>query len=115
MNRNTSGNKSRYNPNHIPTSERTINLVLSSILFVYGTFGVIADDLFIPSKRGPGTHLHGEQAYLMYAAFLCTVANLMSVVVDHYDKRNNETNYKLFARVTQLMGWILFVISLFWR
>jgi hypothetical protein len=48
----------------------------------------------------------------MYGAFLCAVGNMMSVVVDHYDQRNNENNYKLFARVTQIAGWTLFALAL---
>jgi hypothetical protein len=32
---------------------------------------------------------------------------MMSVVVDHYDKRNNEINYKRFARTTEALGWAL--------
>lgn len=101
-----------HNPNHIPSGERTTNIILSGILFLYGTFGVIIDDLYIPGKRRSGTHFHGEPAWILYGAFLCAVANMMSVVVDHYDKRNNETNYKLFARVTQIAGWTLFVLAL---
>lgn len=104
--------KPRYNPNHIPTEERTINIILSSILFFYGTYGVIIDDLYMPGKRRPGIHFHGEPAWILYGAILCAVANMLSVVVDHYDKRNNENNYKLFARITQIAGWILFALSL---
>lgn len=101
-----------HNPNHIPAVERAMNLIFSSILLSYGTFGVLIDDLYIPGKRGPGTHFHGEPAWILYAAFLSAAANMMSVVVDHHDKRNNEINYKLFARVTQIAGWTLFVLAL---
>jgi hypothetical protein len=101
-----------YNPNQIPLGERIIYIILSSIMLVYGTFGVIIGDLYIPGKRRPGFHFHGVPAWIMYGAFLCAVANMMSVVVDHYDKRNNETNYKLFARVTQIAGWALFALAL---
>ena len=101
----------RYTPNHIPAAERTINIILSAILLLYGTIGIISDDLYIPGKRRPGMHFHGEPAWVMYGAFLCVAANMLSVVVDHYDKRNNETNYKLFARVTQIAGWVLFIFS----
>jgi hypothetical protein len=37
---------------------------------------------------------------------------MLSVVVDHYDKRNNETNYKLFADIFRVLGWGFFVLSL---
>lgn len=108
----TDKNNKGHNPNHIPLSEITINIILSTIMFLYGTFGIIIDDFYIPGKRRPGIHFHGEPAWIMYGAFLFAVANMMSVVVDHYDQRNNETNYKLFARVTQIAGWILFALAL---
>lgn len=48
----------------------------------------------------------------MYAAFLCAVANLLAVVIDHYDERPNERHYRTFARVTQILGWCLFGLAL---
>lgn len=114
MSNETENNKNNndYNPNHIPSEERTMNIIYSSIMFLYGTFGIIIDDIYLPSKRRPGTHFHGEAAWILYAAILCAIANMLSVVVDHYDQRNNETNYKLFARITQIAGWILFIVAL---
>jgi hypothetical protein len=103
--------KSGYNPNHIPRVERILNIIASAVLLSYGTFGVVVDDLYLPGKRGPGIHFHGVSAWIMYGAFLFAVANFVSVIVDHYDRRSNETNYKLFARVTQIGGWTLFVLA----
>lgn len=101
-----------YNPNRIPKWERNINILFSTILLGYGIFGLIIDDLYIPGKRGTGIHFHGIATWILFGAFLSGVANMMSVVVDHYDKRNNEKNYKLFSRITQILGWTLFVIAL---
>ncbi len=36
---------------------------------------------------------------------------MSSVVVDHYDERDNELNYKLFARWTFILGWVLLVLA----
>lgn len=88
------------------------NTVLSAILLAYGMYGLSVDDLYLPGKRGPGIHLHGFPAWVMFAAMFCACANMISVVIDHYDVRNNETNYRSFARATQIVGWILFVLSL---
>ena len=99
-------------PNHIPSGERAFYIILSSILLIYGTIGIIIDDLYLPGKRRGGIHFHGEPAWIMVGAFFFAVLNMMSVVVDHYDKRNNEINYKRFARVTQIFGWVLFALAL---
>ncbi len=103
--------KSRSNPNHIPLGERIVNIVLSVFIFAYGTHGVLTDDFYIIGRHR-GTHFHGEPTWILYGAFLCAVANLMSVVVDHYDKRDNVKNYKLFARLTQITGWTLFILAI---
>lgn len=95
----------RHVPNHIPRRERVANVLLSVLLFAYCTFGALHDDIYIPGKRSAGVHLHGTPMWVMYAAMLCAVANLMSVVVDHYDERANEIDYKRFARLTQVLGW----------
>jgi hypothetical protein len=48
----------------------------------------------------------------MYGAMICACLVMLSVVVDHYDKRNNETNYQFFAGVFRFLGWVFFVLSL---
>ena len=97
-----------HTPNHSPVGERVVHAVLSVFLIGYGLFGVITDELFIPGKRTRGVHLHGMPAALMFVAMLSASAVLMSVVIDHYDQRNNERNYKLFARIGEVVGWSFF-------
>lgn len=101
-----------YTPNHIPASERASSIIFSSILLIYGIIGFAIDDLYIPGKHSKGVHLHGEPLWIALGAFALAIANLMSVVVDHYDNRNNETNYRLFAKVTKIAAWVVFVLAL---
>jgi len=101
-----------YIPNHIPTSERIKNIIFSLALFAYGTYGVWGNDLYLPGKNTKGVHLHGIPAWVLYGAILCACLVMLSVVVDHYDKRNNETDYKLFADFFKYVGWCFFVASL---
>jgi hypothetical protein len=103
---------SAHTPNHIPASERALHVLFSLLLFAYGSYGLWVDDLYIPGKRSRGIHLHDVPAWVMYGAMICACAVMLSVVIDHYDKRNNETNYRLFANVAKYCGWALFVLSL---
>lgn len=104
-----------YAPNHIPRTERIFYAVVSAILLVYGVVGLWIDDLYLPGRRTEGVHLHGVPAWVMFAAFLCACANMLSVIVDHFDRRNNEINYKLFARLTAIAGWSIFgFASILW-
>ena len=100
-----------YTPNEIPLKVRLFNTLAAVFLLVYGGVGVYKNYIYIPSKRN-NAHLHDEPALLMFAAMVCGSLVLLSVVVDHYDKRNNERSYQLFARALKWLGWLLFFASL---
>ncbi len=103
----------QHTPNHIPASERLVYVILSLFLLVYGGCGVWSDHLDIPSKGGRVTlTLHGVPAWIMYGACICGCLVMLSVVIDHYDKRNNETKYKQFADVFRMLGLGLVALSL---
>lgn len=97
-----------YTSNHVPGKTRVAYLIMSSLLFGYGTYGIVTDDIFIPGRRSDGAHYHGAPAWLVYGAIIAASLNLLSVIVDHYDKRNNETNYRIFAKVMFWLGWALY-------
>jgi len=104
-------NLDRYIPNHIPAGERAWNLFLSLLIMAWGSYGIWADDLIVPTKRG-GIHLHGTAALIMFGAIAAAALNFFSVVLDHLDTRNNELSYRRIAFGTQLLGWILFGIAI---
>lgn len=101
-----------YTPNQIPRTTRIWNISLSLAMIIYGTIGLLINDLYIPGKRSNGVHLHGLSAWVMYSAILFAVLNLLAVVVDHYDQRNNERHYLAFTKFTQYIGWTLFFAAL---
>jgi len=108
------GLRMKYVPNKIPLGERMINKIFSVILVIYGGYGIYVNDLYLPSKRGSGVHLHDEPALLMYASFICGCLVMLSVVVDHYDERDNEHKYQSFAKCFKFLGWGIFGFSLIW-
>lgn len=106
-----SASSAEYGPNEIPLGTRVQNILISLTLMTYGAFGLWINDLYIPGKRSKGIHLHGIAAWVMYGAFLGACLALLSVAVDHYDRRNNELQYKHFSDVCRYMGWSLFILS----
>ncbi|MCY4743950.1 hypothetical protein NYO99_03090 [Pelomonas sp. UHG3] len=94
--------------NHIPRGERIANTLMSLGLLACSLHAALHDDLHISGRRGPGIHLHGPPLWMLCAAMACAAANMLSVVVDHYDTRANEFRYRRFALVTQVAGWLLF-------
>ena len=101
-----------YSPNKIPFQTRVVNILLSLFLLGYGGIGFYIDDIYIPGKGSPGTHYHGEPVWLLFASMLSASLNLLSVVADHYDVRDNEVNYKKFAKITQILGWFFYILAL---
>ena len=103
----------RYVPNNILPGERIGHIILSLLLLAYGTYGLWVNDLYIPGKRR-GIHLHDVPAWIVYGAIICACTVLLSVVIDHYDRRDNEKHYRTFASVGEFLGWSFFGVSLVW-
>lgn len=110
--------RDKFVPNHISLETRTWYFVVSSLMLIYAVSGVVRNDFYIwlPLGRRSGPmsiHLYDLSAWIAAAAAFCASANLISVIVDHYDKRNNERGYRLFAKVMFIAAIALLVLSLF--
>ena len=101
----------KHRPNNFSVAERVRNTILAMFLLGYGAWGLYVDDLFIPGKRG-GMHLHGTGAWMMYGALVCSAAVALALVIDHYDRRNNEHHYESFKSGAAFVGWCFFGASL---
>jgi hypothetical protein len=102
----------RYEPNQIAQKERIGNTLFAVFLLGYAGFSSWIDDFFIPAKRSKGIHLHGLPVWIMFAATLCAAVVLLSVVVDHYDRRDNEAAYQHIGKRFREIGWGLFGLAL---
>ncbi|TLS78225.1 hypothetical protein FE236_00255 [Mariprofundus erugo] len=98
-------------PNQIPNYLRIRNSILAFVLMVYGTYGLYINDIYVPGRRGEGIHFSGIAAWLVYAAMLNMTANLVAVIIDHYDRRNNELIYAHIATATLWLAWLFFIVA----
>ena len=106
-------NMDRYIPNHIPTSERWLYFALSVFIICWGAYGLWEDDLIVPvSKRGDAMHFSGTSAVIMFCAMVAAVLNLLAIIFDHFDVRNNELTYRRIAFGTQVLGALLFAVAI---
>jgi hypothetical protein len=48
----------------------------------------------------------------MFGAFVCGALVLLSVVVDHYDRRDNEAAYEWFGWLVVRFGWCFLAAAL---
>lgn len=102
----------KYKPNHISAKLRFWYIVMSLVFLTYGTLSVIFGEMYLPTKKGGPLVIHGFPMWFTYFAMLCAAANLTSIIVDHYDHRDNEKSYKKFAVMTAKAGGFFFLISL---
>ena len=101
-----------YQPNKVAASIQIFNFIISVILISYGTYGILSDDIYIPG-RSKGVHFNGFSAWLVYVSFIFASCTLFSVIVDHYDKRNNERIYIVLSKTFSVLGWSCFLLALF--
>jgi len=99
-------------PNSFSPAHRAFNISQAVVLLAWGAYGVYRDSLWVPGRRTSGGLLHGPSAWFVCAAMVVTAANLLTVVVDHYDTRNNEHQYRRFRNASQIVAWSLFLVGL---
>lgn len=104
-----------HTPNSISRGDRIAYTVFSILLFAYGSYGVWVNALYIPGRRTAGTYFHDIPAWIMYGAIVCACLVMLSVVVDHYDRRPNERHYRTFAQAGKYLGWGLVAASMLSR
>ena len=112
----TKEDEKKHVPNQISLKARLVNFIVSSFFIIWGGYGVWQNDLVVVSGSGvrhhPYTyHLINGAAITMYVGLLLVGACLISEIVDHYDKRNNEHIYHRIATLTLWPGVLLFVIG----
>lgn len=100
-------------PNSVPLGERIFSLLLALALVVIGVAGVVQGQLKVaPPKSRIGLVLYDSPLWLLVASLITGAAVLLSVVIDHYDRRNNEDWYQHFKRGAILFGLLLLASSL---
>jgi hypothetical protein len=107
--------KRPYRPNEYSATALVLIPAISLVLILYGLFGLYLGDLRLPRKRGPDMEFHGFAAWLLFAAIVVGCAAMLSCVIDHYDRRDNEQYYVLFKRMCIKIGVALFVSACIWR
>ena len=100
-----------YVPNRVALKTRIVSCLLSLGIVAYGYWGIRRDDLIVPISKRTASHFHNVSAWIMYAAMLCASVHLAAVVIDHYDRRDNEHLYQRLGELSKKIGWGLFGIA----
>jgi hypothetical protein len=112
---NKRASSAQHTPNHIPLETRAWYLVVSTLIITYAVASLWVDDFYVllpgGRRRWLELHLHGLPAWLAGLSAFSAAATMLSVVVDHYDRRNNEGRYRLFAKASFLAAIALLIAA----
>jgi len=102
-----------YIPNKVPLKKRASNIFQSVLFIVYGGYSFYIGSLYIPGRTTNGVHLSGLQANLVYISMILAVLGMISTILDHYDKRDNERMYNNFTKFANFIALLFLVSGLF--
>jgi hypothetical protein len=108
----SSGTWQPYVANYVSRTDRVIYALLSISVLAYALWGLMRGDVYIPSPKG-GWHFVGLPAFLAFLALGCMSVSIGSVVLDHYDMRDNESTYERTQVWLQRAGWLLLAVAFF--
>lgn len=100
-------------PNQIPGRTRIFLTILAMAFMAYAIAELAIGITYLPAKHGHGILLSGVPTVMVAisAALLGVVA--VSVVIDHYDRRPNEAQYKSLQGSLAKIAFLLFVSAPF--
>ena len=101
-----------YSPNKIPKPTRIFNIIWAVFLLGLCFYALIKGNLVYPGVRGAGPVELSDVSLISFVVGLISGAlNAVLVVIDHYDKRDNEFFYKKMANVLNVVGVVAIVLA----
>ncbi len=99
--------ESTYIPNVVELKERIVNLVYGVMLSAHAGYGLYIGDIYV----GQGLHMVGSAAYLTFVAMMSAVIVMLTVIFDHYDRRDNEQMYRSISSFFKFTGWFFYILA----
>ena len=101
-----------YSPNKIPKPTRIFNIIWAAFLLGLCCYAFIKGSFVYPGVRGSEpVELSGASLILFGIGLISGALNAVLVVVDHYDKRDNEYLYKQIAKVLNVISVVAIVLA----
>lgn len=64
---------------------QTVLVLIALLLIGYGAYGLLIDDLYIPTKNSPGHHYHGAGAWMIFLMIVSFAALIVTMAFSRYD------------------------------
>ncbi len=105
--------KAKHVPNRFRREHLVGNVALAICLVVFGVAAVYSNQLKLSAGRGRSlVVLSDGPLWLALGAMACGVLGLLSVVVGHLDRRDNEPLYAAFRWIALGLGGVLLASAL---
>ena len=101
-----------FKPNSYSKSKRILNILLIFFLLAYGLYGIYSGELYLPLGRRTEVILFGDSIYIAFSSFILGIIYLLTEIVDHYDKRDNENIYLRVKAGYQVFGLLIFIYAI---
>jgi hypothetical protein len=101
-----------YVPNKYPKSGLISLALLSAILLFQVVFGFIYDEVVMTTRYLTYIRFHGATAWVMCGSLFFFAVSMITLVVDHFDKRPNEDMYRRISLHSQDIAWVLIAIAM---
>lgn len=105
-----------YKPNSMPLKTRILYIAISTALIGYSAWAVWSGKVYLVTgnKRGRGALFEVSEfgLGLGITSLILFSASMVVVIIDHYDKRDNEKIYTNLSRWTIILGLITYVIAI---
>lgn len=103
----------KHVPNKFSRAHLLWNIALAMFLILCGAGAIYGNALRLPASRGRSIAVLSDgPMWLALGAVLCGVMALLSVVIDHMDRRDNEREYAAFRWLALRLGGAFLASSL---
>lgn len=100
-----------YTPNHLSALERFVALFWAAGLVGFSALGLAKGEIPIVGGKGAGVLVGGAGLWVMLCANLLLAAAALVALADHYDRRNNERQYRRAFGILGLGGVGVLVLA----
>lgn len=99
----------KYRPNSFPLKTRVVCFFFALLCLIYAVIELAIGHTYIPGKRGGFVFLSGIPTLLIALSLILLSMPALLLIIDHYDRRNNVSTYKVLQKKFAKLSLYLFL------
>lgn len=108
-------NPENHVPNSIAFKAQLTSGLFAALLFGVSIYAIVHEHLIVPyGRRGRARYeFFGFEIMLPVISLVLAGIGFLAIIIDHYDRRQNEWKYKRLSALTLAAGYTLYFLSIF--